>query len=210
MRRWARVLVLMLGGAAVAVGIEIAHPGSPWSQLAVIGGAIAAGELIELKPPLRAALPISFAFMVVLAREASVQDAALVLVIAELATFLVRSEPTSVEGRLALFVERLVEGLAAVLVFHGMADALGAPSTSKLLFALGVTALGAHRDRRDRPHGARTHLGDDGARAHGRRRARHQRDAHGDQRDGRRGEQRHGPLGPRGVHHPVARGLVLL
>ena len=28
-RRWARVLVLVLGGAAVAVGIEIAHPGSP-------------------------------------------------------------------------------------------------------------------------------------------------------------------------------------
>ncbi len=69
------------------------------------------------------------------------QDAALVLVIAELATFLVRFEPTSVEGRLALFVERVVEGLAAVLVYHGMADALGAPSTSKLLFALGVAAV---------------------------------------------------------------------
>ncbi|HEY3671532.1 MAG TPA: hypothetical protein VGN51_11405 [Acidimicrobiia bacterium] len=141
MRGWTRVLVLMFGGAAVAVGIEIAHPDSPWAPLAVIGGAIAAGELIELKPPLRAALPISFAFMVVLAREASVADAALVLVIAELATFLVRSEPTSVEGRLTLFGERLVEGLAAVLVYHGMADALGAPSTPKLLFALAVAAL---------------------------------------------------------------------
>jgi hypothetical protein len=140
-RRWARVLVLVLGGAAVAVGIEIAHPGSPWAQLAVIGGAIAAGELIELKPPQRAALPISFAFMVVLAREASVQDAALVLVVAELATFLVRSEPTSVEGRLALFGERIVEGMAAVFVYHGMAEALGALSTPKLLFALAITAL---------------------------------------------------------------------
>lgn len=140
MRRWARVLVLVLGGAAVAVGIEIAHPDSPWAPLAVIGGAIAAGELIELKPPLRAALPISFAFMVVLARQASLQDAALVLVIAELATFLVRSEPSSVEGRLLLFGERLVEGLAAVLVYHGMADALGALSTPKLLFALAVSA----------------------------------------------------------------------
>ncbi len=148
MRRWARVLVLVFGGAAVAVGIEIAHPGSPWAPLAVIGGAIAAGELIELKPPLRAALPISFAFMVVLAREASVQDAALVLVVAELATFLVRSEPTSVEGRLSLFLERLVEGLAAVLVYHGMADALGAPSTPKLLFALVRRRAGADRDRR--------------------------------------------------------------
>lgn len=141
MRRWARVLVLALGGASVAIGIEIAVPGSPWAPLAVIGGAIAAGELIELKPPLRAALPISFAFMVVLARQGSVQDAALVLVVAELATFLVRSEPTSVEGRLALFAERIVEGLAAILVYHGMADALGAPSTPKLLFALALAAL---------------------------------------------------------------------
>jgi hypothetical protein len=140
-RRWARVLVLVLGGAAVAVGIEIAHRGSPWAPLAVIGGAIAAGELIQLKPPQRAALPISFAFMVVLAREASVQDAALVLVVAELATFLVRSEPTSVEGRLALFGERIVEGMAAVFVYHGMAEALGELSTPKLLFALAITAL---------------------------------------------------------------------
>jgi hypothetical protein len=141
-RPWARLLVLVAGGASVAIGIEIAHPGSSWAPLAVIGGAIAAGELIELRPPLRAALPISFAFMVVLAREASIRDAALVLGIAELATFLVRSEPTSVEGRLALFAERLLEGMSAVLVYHGMADALGTPPTrAKVLFALAVAAL---------------------------------------------------------------------
>jgi hypothetical protein len=132
----------VLGGAAVAIAIQIAVPDSPWAELAVIGGAIAAGELIELKPPLRAALPISFAFMVVLAHEASVPDAALVLVIAELATFLVRSEPTSVEGRLALFAERLVEGMGAVLVCHGMVEGLGEPPTrAKLLFALALAAI---------------------------------------------------------------------
>ncbi len=142
MRRWALLLVLVAGGATVAIGVEFAQPGTPWAPLAIIGGAIAAGELIELKPPFRAALPISFAFMVVLARQASVEDAILVLVVAELATFLVRSEPTSVEGRLALFAERLLEGLAAVLVYHGMADALGAPPTrAKVLFALAVAAL---------------------------------------------------------------------
>ena len=142
MKRWARLLVLVAGAATIAIGVEIAQPGSRWASLAIIGGAIAAGELIELRPPLRAALPISFAFMVVLARQASVQDAILVLVGAELATFLVRSEPTSVEGRLALFAERLLEGLAAVLVYHGMADALGAPPTrAKVLFALAVAAL---------------------------------------------------------------------
>jgi hypothetical protein len=141
-RRWARVLVLVLGGAAVAIGIQIASPGSSWVSLAVIGGGIAAGELIELKPRMRAALPISFAFMEVLAHQASAADAVLVIVIAELATFLVRSAPTSVEGRLALFAERLLEGLAAVLVYHGMADALGNPMTrAKLLFALAIASI---------------------------------------------------------------------
>ena len=139
-------MVLLAGGASVAIGIEIAHPGSPWAPLAVIGGAIAAGELIELRPPLRAALPISFAFMVVLARQASAQDAVLVLAVAELATFLVRSEPTSVEGRLALFAERFLEGMSAVLVYHGMTEALGAPATrAKVLFA-----LRSRRSRRSR------------------------------------------------------------
>ncbi len=142
MREWVRLVVLLAGGGAIAAGIEIALPGSPWAPLALIGGAIAAGELVELKPPLRAALPISFAFMVVLAREASIQDAALILVVAELAAFLVRSEPTSVKGRLTLFVERLFEGMAAVLVYHGIADALGEPPTrAKVLFALAVAAI---------------------------------------------------------------------
>jgi hypothetical protein len=140
--RWVRLGVLLAGGGAIAAGIEIAHPGSAWAPLALIGGAIAAGELVELKPPLRAALPISFAFMVVLARQASIQDAALILVVAELATFLVRSEPTTVDARLALFVERLFEGMAAVLVYHGLADALGEPPTrAKVLFALAVAAI---------------------------------------------------------------------
>ena len=142
MRRWVRVLVLVAAGAAIAIGTEIAHPGSLWVPLAVIGGAIAAGELIELRPPMRAALPISFAFMVVLAREATAKDAVLVLVVAELATFLVRSEPTSVEGRLALFAERILEGMAAVVVYHGVMQSLGGPPTrSKVLLALALAAI---------------------------------------------------------------------
>jgi hypothetical protein len=141
-KRWGRVLVLLLGGAAVAIGVEIASPGNGWASLAIIGGAVAAGELIQLEPPMRAALPISFAFMVVLAHEASVADAALVIVIAELATFLVRSAPTSVEGRLALFAERLLEGMATVLVYHGMTEALGTPVTrAKVLLALAVASI---------------------------------------------------------------------
>jgi hypothetical protein len=118
--------VLLGGGAAVAVGANIAQPGTQWSALALIGGAIAAGELIELRPPYRAAMPISFAYMVVLAcRAPDVADAAMVLVVALLATFLVRTEPTTAEARLGLLAERLAEGMAAVLVFHALSDGFG-------------------------------------------------------------------------------------
>ena len=183
MRRWVRLVVLLAGSASIAAGIEIADPGSRWAPLALIGGAIAAGELLELKPPLRAALPISFAFMVVLARQASIPEGALVLVIAELAAFLVRSEPASVEGRLALFVERLVEGMAAVLVYHGLIEALGEPPMrGKVLFALAVAAIAPLAHRRDRADGARTVLLRLGPRSDGRRRARLQRHADGGQR----------------------------
>ncbi len=142
MKRWIPFGILAAGSAAVALGAEIAQPGTRWAALAVIGGAIGCGELIELRPPLRAALPISFAYMVVLAGRASIADSAIVLVVALLATFLVRSEPASVEGRVALFVERLAEGMSAAVVYHGMAELLGPPlNRGQLLLALGAAAL---------------------------------------------------------------------
>ena len=136
-------VALVLGGAAlVAVGLAVADPGGQWAGFALIGGAVAAGELVELRPPLRAPLPISFAFMVVLAERTSIADAALVLVVAELAAFLVRIEPATLDGRVLLFLERVVEGVATVLVFHAMADALGSPmNRARALLALALAAL---------------------------------------------------------------------
>jgi HD-GYP domain-containing protein (c-di-GMP phosphodiesterase class II) len=90
---------------------------------------------------MREALPISFAFMVVLAQRASFADAMLVLIGAELAAFLIRSEPTRLARRLGLFVERVLEGLAAVLVYRGMTDALGTPNRARVLVALGLASI---------------------------------------------------------------------
>jgi hypothetical protein len=141
-RRWARVLAVAAGGASLAVAIELARPGSQWVALSIIGAAVAAGELIELRPPLRAPLPISFAFMVVLAQRASVADAALVLVVAEFAALLVRGDPSDVLGRVSLFVERLAEGMATVLVYHGVTSMLGSPpNRARVLLALGIAAV---------------------------------------------------------------------
>lgn len=142
MRRFLQVAVLIAGSALVALGTELSDPGTKWAALALVGGAIAAGELIELRPPLRAPLPISFAFMVVLAERASVEDAALVLLIALLASFLVRPEPTTVEGRLALFVERLAVGVGTVVVYHAVVAELGTPTDqASELIALAAASI---------------------------------------------------------------------
>jgi hypothetical protein len=142
MKRGVRILVLLCGAGAVALGAELTEPGTRWPALALLGGAIAAGELVELQPPLRAAIPISFAYFVVLARRATVRDAAVVLVVALLASFLVRSEPIKVEARLLLLLERFVAGMAAVLVFHGAYDMLTSLSNrAQVLLALLAAAI---------------------------------------------------------------------
>jgi hypothetical protein len=137
MTRWMRLMILFGAGAVVAIVVEAAYPVSRWSALALLGGAIAAGELIELRPPLRAALPISFAYAVVLARQVPVADAAVVIAVALLASFLVRSEPLTAGRRLTLFVERTTAAIAAVLAYHVAFDALASsPARARVLLAL--------------------------------------------------------------------------
>ena len=64
------------------------------------------------------------------------------LLVALLASLLVRTEPAALERRALLFLERLAAGLAAILVFHGMFDALDALSGSAgVLLALLAAAV---------------------------------------------------------------------
>ena len=142
MKRFLQLLSLLVGGALVAMGTQLADAGTRWAALALLGGAVAGGELIELRPPFRNPLPISFAFMVVLAERASVADSALVLLVALLASFLVRPEPASLEARLALFVERIAEGLGTVVVYRVVVSAVPAPTVrAGELLALAAAAI---------------------------------------------------------------------
>ena len=116
---------------------------------------------------MRAAIPISFAYEVVLARRADVSDAALVLLVALLASLLVRTEPVALDRRLLLFLERLAAGLAAILVFHGMFDALDALLEPRgVLLALLAAAVAPLIVAEVARHAPRTHIGDLAARSH--------------------------------------------
>jgi hypothetical protein len=54
---------------------------------------------------------------------------------------LVRTEPSAVEGRLALFAERFIEGMSATLAYAGAREWFGAPmSRAQLLTALALAA----------------------------------------------------------------------
>jgi hypothetical protein len=142
MSRWVRLFLLLAGGAAVAIGAELTTPGTGWAALALIGGAIAAGDLIELCPPGRRPIPISFAYAVVLARRASVSDGLLVVLVALLASFLLRPEPTAVEQRALLFIERFLACAAALVVFHVAYDTLLALSgRERVVLALIASAF---------------------------------------------------------------------
>ncbi len=142
MSRWVRVLVLFGAGAVVALATEVADPGTRWSALALLGGAIAAGDLLELRPPGREALPIAFAYAVVLARSTDVGDGMLVLTVALLASFLLRAEPTSAVGRARVLARRLVACAAALVAYHATLDAMGSVAgRGRLLLALTAGAV---------------------------------------------------------------------
>jgi hypothetical protein len=140
--RWARVFVLFGAGSVIALFAQLASPGTGWAALALLGGAIAAGELIELSPPYRRPVPISFAYAVVLGRRATIENAVVVVVVAILCSALLRTEPSQFGQRLLLLCERVAACISAVLVFHFAFDALDAlAAREQLILALVASAV---------------------------------------------------------------------
>ena len=150
----------------------------------MIGGAIAAGELIELKPPLRAALPDlvrvhgrARAPGVGAGRGAGARGRR------------ARDLPRALGAHLGRGSARPSSPSASSRAWPPCSCTTAWPTRSarrrrpKLLFALALAALApiviAEIARMVRERS----IDDLRARTHGRRRARHQRDAHGDQRD---------------------------
>ncbi len=142
MNRAVRVLVLLGAGGLVAVGIALTKSDSRGPGLVLVGTAIAIGELVELRPPMRAALPLSFAYTVVLARRTTPAQAILVLVTAMAAAAIVRAESEGMGGRLVLLGQRLVAGVSCILTYRVVSDAVGEPpSRAGVLLTLVVAAI---------------------------------------------------------------------
>jgi hypothetical protein len=105
-----------VGAAGILVGLVCRFAVSErLGELVVLGAAIVAGELLELKPGNRAPLPMSFAVFVVLAREANLLEFTVTLLAAELVATALRERPLRV--RLSLLGHRVTCAFAALAGF---------------------------------------------------------------------------------------------
>jgi hypothetical protein len=114
------VAVLGLIAAAVATLVD---PGGASTGLAVLGAAVLGGELFELKPARRAALPLSYAVILVLVRAASPAEFLVTVAAAEAIAFLLRAE-RSPWDRVWVTARRMAAAVAALGVYHAVEDAM--------------------------------------------------------------------------------------
>jgi len=112
-----RLVVVVLAGALAAGVAAIVDWGGPWPALIVFAAGIVAGEILELRPEGRAALPLSFAVFVVLTRGATRPEFWIVVASAELIAVFMRTGAADATRRISLFVARMLEAGAALSAF---------------------------------------------------------------------------------------------
>lgn len=137
-------IVMALGGLAAAIS-EVTDPGGPTTALVLLAGGVALGELVVLRPPHRAVLPLAYAFMLVLVRAAPPWECVAAIAAAEIVVTSLRTGTSS--GRLRTSAEHLVAGLAALLVYRSTfsIDALSAtPRTLTALALGGIATIAVH------------------------------------------------------------------
>ena len=145
MKDWVRVAIVAVLTALAAAVAEFLDHGGAATALVVLTGVVALGELVVLRPPHRAALPLSYAFMLVLVRAASPGECIAAFAIAELVVLPLRTEIWN--ERVRASIEHFGAGIVALGVYR-LADSIDAfTPTPRMLTALalsGVTMIVMH------------------------------------------------------------------
>lgn len=142
MSRALRLVLVAAAGAVAALILLLAAPGTGTAELAVLAAALVAGELIELRPINRAALPLSLAVTVVMIRACSPTQFIIVIGVAYLIGVAVRLEPPGLSARVLLFLERIAAALIAAGAYRIVLDvAEPANRRAAVLAALAAAAL---------------------------------------------------------------------
>lgn len=144
MRRRVRLGIPVVLGAIGAAVVAVADPRGPWLVLVLLGAAIAVGELLQLRPAGRVALPLSYAFFLVAVRAGTPAEVILTVVAALVLGFLISPAPDLWDRTYTLAV-RIGALIAALAVYRLSIDhlAAGDPRWNALLALLlaGAAAL---------------------------------------------------------------------
>lgn len=135
MERGARIGVLAILAALVAVAFAIADVDSQYTDLVVLGAGVAVGELVVLHPYGRSPLPLSFAVFTVLVRAGTPIQVVVVVLLAELVAAALQVGKLGIAQRMRLLAERCAEAFSAGVAFN-LVMALGNDDE-----ALGVVVL---------------------------------------------------------------------
>ncbi len=155
-RRTRIAIPLILGAVAMAV-VELVDPQGPWLVLVFLGSAIAAGEMLNLRPSGRVALPLSYAVFLVVVRAGTPAEVIVTSVVALGLAFILSPEPT-LWRRTYITAVRLAAILAALMTYrlvldHGGLDdqrwlvllALVFAGAAEILVSDGLIALSARK-----------------------------------------------------------------
>lgn len=112
-----RALGLLVAGLIAACAARLVGAPSAVVDLSLLAGALAAGELVYLRPTDRSPLPLSFAVMTVIVTSAPWQ-AVIAIVVAELVACSVNSDLRGFRARVLRLAERCAEAFAAGAVYQ--------------------------------------------------------------------------------------------
>jgi hypothetical protein len=111
-------------------------------DVVILGSALLAGYLIDLRPASRSALPVGYAVIMVLLRAASPVEFVAAVAAASAAAAILRADHRDFAGRLLLLAEFLSAGLGAGAVYRLVSDATsGADARASVLGALASAAV---------------------------------------------------------------------
>jgi hypothetical protein len=140
MRLAARLGIVALLATAAALATELSRPGGRVTGLVVLTGAVMAGELVTLRPRHRAAVPMSYAFVLVIVRAFPAWEALGAIAVAELVAALLRTEPTPTRRVLA-GAHHLAAGAAGLAVYVLLWPSRPMNATAWMLTVLAASSL---------------------------------------------------------------------
>lgn len=140
-----RVGLVVVCTTVGAVAAQVADPGGPLTGLVALTGAVALGEYLVLRPRHRSAVPLAYAFMLVIIRAFPPAQVAVALLAAETLALVVRDGP--LRRNLITSGSHLVVGLIGLGVYSVLWPLDLMNETAWLLTVLaasGAAMIGAH------------------------------------------------------------------